>query len=463
MRFVSMLFACIVVGAVSYSSADYYSPVVDWTRPLPVLDAAGPAIVLPISYGQAYAVAGTCGISSQDAGDALIFLLQADSYGNMLLNSIYTTFSTPSLGTHEVHAFQPLLDGGFVIAGTRKMNTHIPTHDNGWVICTGSNGAVRWTKVFGTIQGNQEQNYLINAAQVLVDGTIIVAGQKVDKAWVCCLGLAGDVKWSKTFDADQAVSLTTAPSGEVIAACVTSNTTRSTINLLWLDAKGNTVTASQPVECPAKNVNVPIVLPLYNMNTVFSVVNSCTGVCQIMSYDQQASFLWERDLSFNGFRFPDMGLSTFIPFGTKAYIASGALTTGPNGSSQGMWLARVGRLGDAEWQWSTLSAQNALSIAIVNTNDLIVLAQCDNTANSLMLMKISQEGPQSATAAAFPQPATGVIAHNSVATAGERQGKVFDVLGRSLPSAASVSREMLFCRKQVDGRTTVAPLQLIGR
>jgi hypothetical protein len=462
MRFVSMLFACVVAGWVSYSSADYYSPVVDWTRALPVLDAAGPAVVLPINYGQAYAVAGSCGISSQDAGDALIFLLQTDSDGNMLFNRIYTTFSTPSLGTHEVHAFQPLVDGGFVIAGTRKINTHIPTHDNGWVICTGGNGAVRWTKVFGTIQGNQEQNYLINAAQVLVDGTIIVAGQKVDKAWVCCLALAGDVRWSKTYDADQAVSLTTASSGEVIAACVTSNTTRSTINLLWLDAKGNTVSAGQPVECPAKNVNVPIVLPLYNMSTAFSVINSSTGVCQIMSYDQQACFQWERDLSFNGFRFPDMGLSTFIPFGTKAYIAAGAQLTSQYGSSQGMWLARVGRLGDVEWQWSTPSALNAVSIAIVNTNDLIVLAQCDNTTNGLALMKISQEGPQSATAA-IPQSVTGVIAHNALVTAGERQGRVFDVMGRSLPSAAAVSREMLFCRKQVDGRTTVAPLQLIGR
>jgi hypothetical protein len=288
------------------------------------------------------------------------------------------------------------------------------------------------------------------------DGSIDVAGQKEYSAWVCCLGANGSVLWSRKFDGDKVVTLSQSADNGVVAACVSSNTSRSSINMTWIDGNGNLLVKGPTVECPAKNANIPIVLPLINLNTVFAAVNTCNGKCQVMSYDPKASPIWKQEIAV-----PDsemMRLSSFVHAGPQGYIGAGVLSEARTGLDHAMWMARIENTGVVAWQWSSESAQGALCVAPAGKNDFIVLATCLYARTSLILIKVSAPPQEVAVRMTAPRQ-SGLQQHATNGTA------IFDVQGRLVSSHGFGNRLPcgMFFRKNSDVSQAATPFQSVHR
>ncbi len=416
----------LVLVALVCSAVAGQLPVIRWSSSIPVFDASGPAVVTQLSSGKEYAVAGSCGYVSVSSGNESIFIVKTDSIGVCGPIGYLTTFSKQGTGSHEVKALLPTADGGLVVAGTRRIATHVPTHDNAFVICTEKKGAVRWMKVFGTVEGGFEQHYRIEAAILQPNGNVVVGGQKGSTEWVCCLDGSGNELWSTDIDTGTVISLVGVASNGALAGCLSNDATGTQSHLAWVSRVGRVDNNTPKVECPTTAAYHPLVMPVNNLTSIVATTNIENGQGKISAYDFRINKLWSDPIcgGANGLR----GLTSFIP-GSKPneYYLGGSKLVDAVTDFSVIVLVKLDLRGDIVWQWVSDRAQYVYNIANCRDSDIVVLSQCNSSKSNLFLFKLGEQKPFTAVAA----QSSAVPETQSVPKA-----KVFDVMGRKVATAA---------------------------
>jgi hypothetical protein len=434
MRILSVVAVCCMaaVSSIVHAGEGQKEPVMQWLQALPVFGVSGPAAVVPVNSGRGYAVAGSLGSISETGGNEAVFFLKTDSLGLSGSTFRFSTFSRQGMGTHEVHALQSLCDGGFVIAGTRKIVSRVPTHDNAWVICTESNGAVRWMKVFGTVAGFREQHYQIECAQAMPNGNIIVAGQKGDMEWACCLSRTGDVKWSVTMDTGKVVSLIKCATNSVLAGCFCGERLDAYVNLNWISPEGRVDYTTMSIGCPDISYYSPLIIPVNNLSAIVASLNLRANRFQVISYDFRTNVEWDAQMLLS--EGESRELTSFVPVNDRECVAGGTRTSvTPGGTLQQLWLADINKSGDVVWDWSTDQVLGVYGVAPINDNEIIVLAKTHPGRTNMALIKLGS--PQQTVEATSTVPRQSALGQGPVKAAG---AMIFNVQGRMVSSSGDI-------------------------
>ena len=200
------------------------------------------------SYEEAYSIQQTgdggyvvAGYTySSGAGDADMWVLKLDSYGNIVWQKIYG-----GSGDDRAYSVQQTADGGYIVAG--RSNTFKAGLWDMWVLKLDSSGAVTWQKTYGASVGE-----FAWSVQQIADGNYIVGGFTHSfgagnyDMLVLKLDSAGNILWQKTFGGssnEEVFSIQHTADGGNIAAGYTMSFGAGDADM-WvfkLDSSGNMV------------------------------------------------------------------------------------------------------------------------------------------------------------------------------------------------------------------------------
>ncbi len=429
MKLLSIRSLVFIAMATWCNQAAAQTPTVAWSEALPVAGIYGPAHV--IYNGSGYLVAGTCGANGKDLSKTRLFALQTNQSGQVLWNTTYPTACKSPDCLVEVAGIVPSRADCFVLVGSYKYSTHTDSHDNAWLMKMDSYGRRYWYMQFGTAEAGLENNYHASSARYLPDRSLLVSGQKGIKAWMCCVDANGQVKWSKTYDAEKIVSMELGSQYQVRAAALSYNTTRCSINVLRISTlDGSLDTVEGVIECPAKNFYDPVVTVTNDFNVVYSIFNANSGDCTISQFNRDTLLQWNRLLNNGEESRPYTRVQSLLSNGSQGYLVAGDKSSNATVVDPVMWVKYIDKKGATVWEWKSSPVTSVCDAIFNEDNEAVLIAKSDNVKTPFQIIKLQTAAPQLTAVAKASVHTVKTPLENSIADA-------YDVTGRKI-SASNV-------------------------
>jgi hypothetical protein len=427
------LFLLCVAFSLNVNAGQTAFPNVQWTRALSVASSFGPSCISPLSQGTGFVIAGTTGDMNEK-----IFLLVTDQDGNETMKTLYSTFPEfQRIGAHYVHSVIQLADGGFALAGSRNVCMGA-SQENAWVIRTTAGGAVVWTKIFGTVNGGDDNTCSAECIRQTAEGAFMVSGRKAGNSWLCCCNGNGDDGWANTYDGTNAASFSFYPDGSIIAAGISFPIPLKSTFIQKISADGFlswTRVSSINADSPDADRFPSLVQSSDNQTVTTACTAPSTGNCCIESFDSNADLLWKKCVCFCGTGYHSV--KSLSSYGKNGCLIFGDMAPDRYTAPQGIWLVCMNAVGTEVWEWTTSEIQIARAAAPANGRSVVVLGERYSlSSGDLVLMKIAEQ-PRVVVPDATTLQKNGAPLSHAFADGRSSTVRLIDLRGRSSGSPQS--------------------------